>query len=200
MQRRSIHVLALGLAAALASCTSPSESIEMGGGTLAPSDGGAAPGDRVEVPAHAAAAPALESLDMLVGRWVAVNPNGTVNEEVWLPVRGNVALGAFRQVRLDGDCSFAEMSQIAIDGEGRVVLRLRHLHGELQVPESRKDVSLFELVSIDPRRVVFRGVGDSAQVVAMTYERVDAVTLVQSLEFDPESGQPAFVTTYRRDG
>lgn len=136
---------------------------------------------------------------MLVGRWIAVNANGTVNEEVWLPVRGNVAMGTFRQVRLDGDCSFAEVSQIALEGDGRVVLRLRHLHGELQVPESRQDVSLFELVSIDPRRVVFRGVGESAQVVAMTYERVDAVTLVQSLEFDPASGQPPFETRYRKD-
>lgn len=200
MQRRTITALTLGLAAGLASCASPSAaSVEVGGSAPALPDGAPATTAAVEIPPHAAPAAELASLDMLVGRWIAVNPNGTVNEEVWLPVRGNVAMGTFRQVRLDGDCSFAEVSQIAIDGDGRVVLRLRHLHGQLEVPETRSDVSLFELVSIDPRRVVFRGVGASADVVAMSYERVDAATLVQSLEFAPDSGQPPFVTRYRRD-
>ncbi|MEM8714152.1 MAG: DUF6265 family protein, partial [Planctomycetota bacterium] len=69
------------------------------------------------LPRNAAPAPQIAGLGFLTGRWVAVNPNKTVNEEIWTPPRGNALIGSFRQIRLDGDCSFVELSQIAIEND-----------------------------------------------------------------------------------
>ena len=68
----------------------------------------------LELPAHAAADPALAPLGFLSGRWICVNPNKTVNEEHWTAPRGKFMVGAFRQVRRDGKCAFVEVSQIAV--------------------------------------------------------------------------------------
>ena len=150
------------------------------------------------LPENAAPAEVLEGLSFMEGRWVAVNPNGTVNEEVWTPPRGNALVGTFRQVRRDRDTAFVELSQIAVE-DGAVILRLRHLHGRLEVPESRPKVSVFELVSIAEDRVEFRGTAEAMRVTRVVYERVDPVTLVQSIGFDPFTGEKPFVTRYRLD-
>lgn len=150
------------------------------------------------LPSNASPAPEIAGLAFLTGQWTAINPNKTVNEETWTAPRGNVLIGSFRQVRLDGDCSFVEMSQIALEN-GEVILRLRHLHGRMEVPKGREDVSLFELVSLDANRVEFRGVGETKDVVSVVYERVSPSELHQSLGFSPESGQAPFVTHYRLD-
>lgn len=150
------------------------------------------------LPENAAPADVLEGLSFMEGRWVAVNPNGTVNEEVWTPPRGNALVGTFRQVRRDRDTAFVELSQIAVE-DGAVILRLRHLHGRLEVPESRAKVSVFELVSIAEGRVEFRGTAEAMGVTSVVYERVDPVTLVQSIGFDPSTGEKPFVTRYRLD-
>ncbi|MEL6431048.1 MAG: DUF6265 family protein [Planctomycetota bacterium] len=191
MQRRRLLPLALAHAAVLTACSSTS--VQPAPAAVPPS----APA--VPVPDHAQAHESLADLSFLSGRWVAENPNGTVNEEVWLPVRGNVALGLFRQVRLDGDCSFAEVSQIAREDD-RVLLRLRHLHGLLEVPEGRADVSLFELVDLAPGRVEFRGAGAAEQVSSVVYERTGPRSLEQSVGFAEGTGQAPFVTRYRLDG
>ena len=114
------------------------------------------------------------------------------------PPRGNALVGTFRQVRRDRDTAFVELSQIAVE-DGAVILRLRHLHGRLEVPESRAKVSVFELVSIAEDRVEFRGTAEAMRVTSVVYERVDPVTLVQSIGFDPFTGEKPFVTRYRLD-
>lgn len=152
----------------------------------------------LELPANAAPAEELQKLSFMEGSWVAVNPNGTVNEEVWTPPRGNALFGTFRQVRRDSDTAFVELSQIALE-EGKVILRLRHMHGRLQVPESRAKVSLFELVSVEGKRVEFRGTEEAMGVTSVVYERLDDVTLMQSIGFDPSTGEKPFVTRYRLD-
>ncbi len=153
----------------------------------------------IELPEIAAAADPIAALDFLTGRWVAVNPNGTVNEEVWTRPRGNAQIGTFRQVRRDGDCAFVEISQIAVDASGEVLLRQRHLHGKLEVPAGRAEISVFRLVTLAPLRVEFAGTGAAAQVTSVTYERTAADELVQSVGFDPSSGEKPFVTRYRLD-
>ncbi len=150
------------------------------------------------LPRNAAPAPAIAGLSFLTGRWIAINPNKTVNEEVWTPPRGNSVMGSFRQIRLDGDCSFVDLSQISTEGE-EIVLRLRHLHGRLQVPEGRGDVSLFRLVSLEKDRVEFTGTTGAEGVVSMVYERTSETELRQSVGFAPETGQEAFVTNYVLD-
>jgi hypothetical protein len=155
-------------------------------------------GARPELPAHAAADPALAELDFLAGHWVAENPNGTVNEEVWTPVRGHVAVGTFRQVRLDGDCAFVEFSQIVAE-DGTLVLRLRHLHRRLEIAPGREELSVFRLVSLEPGKVVFAGTGAAAEVASVTYERVGPDELHQAIGFAEGSAESAFVTRYTRD-
>lgn len=150
------------------------------------------------LPRNAAPAPAIAGLGFLAGRWVAINPNKTVNEEIWTPPRGNSVMGSFRQIRLDGDCSFVDLSQISAEGDD-IVLRLRHLHGLLQVPEGSEDVSLFRLVSLEKDRVEFTGTTGAEGVVSMVYERRSETELIQSVGFAPETGQEAFVTSYRLD-
>lgn len=150
------------------------------------------------LPASADASELVRDLGFLAGRWVAVNPNGTVNEEVWTPPRGNALIGTFRQVRRDSDTAFVELSQIAVE-DGEVVLRLRHLHGRLEVPDSREAVSLFRLVSQSHTRVEFAGTEAAAGVTSVVYERTGPTSLVQSIGFSKESGEKPFVTQYSLD-
>lgn len=170
--------------------------VAFGCGSVDPGGSGTA---AIELPAHAAPDPQLVPLELLVGKWVTVNPNGTVNEEHWMAPRGSVMLGTFRQVRLDGRCAFVELSQIAVE-DGAVVLRLRHLHGKLEVPEGREDTSLFRLKEIGARRVEFAGTGDAEGVTSVVYERVGDDELVQAIGFDPaKSQEKPFTSRYRRD-
>ncbi len=150
------------------------------------------------LPESADPAEAVAKLDFLAGRWLAVNPNKTVNEEVWTRPRGNALIGTFRQVRRDSDTAFVELSQIAIE-DGEVILRLRHLHGRLEVPESRKETSLFKLVSLTEKRVEFAGTEGAAGVTSVVYERTGATSLMQSIGFSAESGEKPFVTHYFLD-
>lgn len=179
--RRILHAIVPGLALLLASCAT--------GGPANPA---------LELPAHAKADARIAPLSFLAGKWVCVNPNKTINEEHWMSPRGQFLIGTFRQVRLDGKCAFVEVSQVAIH-EDKVVLRLRHMHRDLDVPEKRKDVSLFELQSLTDSRVEFRGTGDAEGVSAVVYERTGPNELRQSIVFDPaKTKQPPFVSVYRR--
>jgi hypothetical protein len=140
----------------------------------------------------------LAPLAFMTGSWVCVNPNKTVNEEHWMPARGSVMIGTFRQVRRDGKCAFVEVSQIALDGD-EIVLRLRHLHAQLEVPAERAAISLFKIKSIAPNRVEFVGTGDAEGVLGVVYERVNATTLTQTVSFDPaKSKEKPFTSTYTR--
>ncbi len=150
------------------------------------------------LPDNAKPAPEIAGLAFLTGQWTAINPNKTVNEETWTKPRGNVLIGSFRQVRLDGDCSFVEMSQIAFEN-GKVILRLRHLHGRMEVPKGREDVSLFELVSLEENRVEFKGTPGDESVASVVYERISPNGLNQAITFAEETGQDPFVTNYVLD-
>lgn len=150
------------------------------------------------IPRSAAPSPRVAGLDFLKGRWIAINPNKTVNEEIWSAPRGNALIGSFRQIRLDGDCAFIELSQIAVEGE-ELVLRLRHMHGRLEVPEGKSEVSLFKLVSLEKDRVEFTGSAGSESVTSVIYRRTSPTELEQSIGFAPESGQADFVTHYHLD-
>lgn len=158
-----------------------------------------APLSPLELPAHAAADPALAPLEFLAGRWICVNPNKTVNEEHWTAPRGKAMVGTFRQVRRDGKCAFVEVSQVSVEDSG-LVLRLRHLHGQLEVPDNQKEISVFALRSLAPARVEFAGTGSAEGVTAVIYELVDADTLRQTIEFDPvKTKEKPFTSTYVRE-
>ena len=150
------------------------------------------------LPASANPNPALAGLGFLTGTWVCVNPNSTVNEEHWMPPRGSVMVGTFRQVRRDGKCAFVEVTQISVE-DNQVVLRQRHLHSKLEVPDERKEPSMFRLKSLSEGRVEFTGTGDAEGVASVVYQRVNATTLTQTVSFDPaKSKEKAFTSTYTK--
>lgn len=66
-------------------------------------------------------------------------------------MRGNVRLGRFRPGWLDGNGSFADVSQVPL-GIGEVCLRLRHLRGRLVVPAGQGAVSTVAPVGLGPAR------------------------------------------------
>lgn len=150
------------------------------------------------LPRSAAPAPAIAGLEFLTGRWIATNPNSSVNEETWTPPRGNVLIGSFRQIDVDGGCSFVEVSQISLQGD-EIVLRLRHLLGNLELAETQNEVKLFRLVSLDKDRVEFTGTGGAAMVRSLVYRRLSPTELEQAITFEPESQREAFVTRYTLD-
>jgi hypothetical protein len=155
-----------------------------------------APTAPLALPASASSDPLIAPLAFLSGRWMCVNPNTTVNEELWTLPLGKSMVGSFRQVRRDGGCAFVEVSQIAVE-DGELVLRLRHLHGKLEVPPERAELSLFKLRKLTGERVEFAGTGSAEGVTAVIYERADATTLRQTIEFDPvKTKEKPFTSTY----
>lgn len=139
----------------------------------------------------------LKPFEFIVGRWVGVNPNSTVNEEHWTTPRGNHMVGVFRQVRRDGRPAFVETSLISVE-KGGIELRLRHLHGALEVPESRKEANVFKLVKAEKNRVEFAGTGDAEGVTSVVYRLVKRDQLEMQVGFAPGSREKGFTSTYYR--
>lgn len=151
-----------------------------------------------QMPASAKPIEAMSPLAFMTGRWMAVNPNGTLNEEHWMSPRGNHLLGTFRQVRRDGKPALIEISLITAEADG-VKLRLRHLHTNLEVPERRKDVNVFTLMSAANNRAEFAGTGAAQDVQAVVYELTGPNQLTMSVRFAPTSKEKGYSTVYTRE-
>lgn len=176
-------VLGCGLVSGLAGCANNKQA--------------ANPVPVVELPAHAAANAALAPFSFMTGTWVGVNPNKTVNEETWSLARGNNMVGTFRQIRRDGTPAFFEVSLVTVEESG-IELRLRHMHRALEVPETRKNISIFKLKEAVGGRVEFTGTGDAEQVTGVVYRKVDDNTLAVDISFAPTSKEKGFTSTYKR--
>ncbi len=156
-----------------------------------------APRFQIELPPNAAPAEALKPLAFMAGRWVGVNPNKTVNEEHWTAARGNHMVGTFHQVRRDGKPGFVEVSLITAEPEG-VRLRLRHLHGGLEVPETRKELSEFTLDKTAENRAEFVGSGVGAGM-RVTYRLAGPDRLEVEVAFPEGSKEKPFTSVYARE-
>lgn len=152
----------------------------------------------VDLPPNADPAPELAELAFMAGRWIGVNPNKTVNEEHWMSPRGNNMAALFRQIRRDGKPGLVEVTLITAEPEG-VFLRLRHLHGQLDVPKNRPNVSVFRMVSAGNNVAQFAGTGEAEQVTAVIYRLIDANTLESEIQFAPDSKEKGFTTRYTRE-
>ncbi len=156
-----------------------------------------APAPVVELPAHAAANAALAPFGFMTGTWVGVNPNKTVNEETWSLALGNNMVGTFRQIRRDGTPAFFEVSLVTVEASG-IELRLRHMHRALEVPDERKNISIFKIKEAVDGRVEFTGTGDAEQVTGVVYRKVDDNTMAVDISFAPTSKEKGFTSTYKR--
>lgn len=159
----------------------------------------ARPAVGLELPASAQPVPELAPLAFLAGRWVGVNSNKTVNEEHWTTPRGNHMVGTFHQVRRDGKPALVEISLITAEPDG-ITLRLRHLHGGLEIPERRAELSVFRLKAVAASAVEFTGTGSAAQVTSVVYRLTAPDELEQVVGFDPESKEKGYTLKYVREG
>jgi hypothetical protein len=175
---------------ALVGCSSKSEVVTVEGVPLTPP---------VELPPNATPHEKLNPFAFMAGRWVAVTPNKLVNQEHWLPPRGNHMSALFTQVRRDGKPSFFEVSLISVDTEGKITLSLRHMHAGLEIPERRKDLSVFKFVSASDNRAEFKGTGASADVTSVVYRLTPEGQLSAEIGFAPTSKEKGFTTLYTRD-
>jgi hypothetical protein len=194
---RTVGLVLASLALGLGACKAWSKQQQ----TLAPAT------PILELPPNTAPAPELLPLAFMAGRWVSVNPNKTVNEEHWSSPRGNHMVALYRQIRRDGKPALVEVSLVtaekpAAGSEGqptKVMLRLRHLHANLEVPENRRELSLFELKQAGDNRAEFVGVGDAAQVTSVVYRLTGPDTLAVDVNFAPDSKEKGFTMNYTRE-
>jgi hypothetical protein len=136
----------------------------------------------------------------MAGKWVCVNPKKAVNDEHWMAPRGNHMLGTFRQDRRDGKPAFVELSLVTVEADDSVALRLRHLRGLLEVPDRRKEVSLFKLKAAADNRAEFTGTGTAEDVTSVVYRLSAPDELTVEIGFAPTSKERGFASVYRRDG
>jgi hypothetical protein len=131
---------------------------------------------------------------------VSVNPNKTVNDEVWTPPRGNSMAALFRQVRRDGKPALHEVSLITAEESG-VFLRVRHLHAALDVPEKQADVKMYKLVSAGGGRCEFTGTveGGSADVASVVYRLDGPNTLIMEVTYAPGGKEKGYSLRYAKE-
>lgn len=150
-----------------------------------------------KLPDSAKADPELAKLSFMAGRWVGINPNNTVNEEHWMAPKGNNMVGTFRQIRRDGKAGLIEVSLIFKDETG-IKLKLRHLHGGLEVPKGREETDEFLLKEVQKNKVEFTGTGKSAMVTSVIYRLLDKNRMAQEVAFDSKSGEKGYSLLYFR--
>jgi hypothetical protein len=150
------------------------------------------------LPASAKATEMVSAFGFMAGRWIGVNPNGTVNEEHWMTPRGNSMVGTFRQIRRDGKPGLVELSLLK-EEKGEIQLLLRHLHGGLEIPKNREELDTFKLVSVTKNKAEFAGTGKSAPVTSVIYERIDKNRMIQRVSFAPETKETGYQLVYFKE-
>jgi len=151
-----------------------------------------------EMPEAAKPAKELLPLTFMVGRWVCVNPNGSVNDEHWMTPRGNHMAALFKQASRKGTPGLVEVSLVTVEADGSVKLALRHLHSKLEVPENQKELSLFTLKSTAANQAEFAGSG-VGEGMTVTYRLDGSDKLVVDVNFPAGSKEKSYSMTYYRE-
>lgn len=152
----------------------------------------ASPAAHSQEPAPAAGAPALASLDWLIGSWTGSVGEDAI-EEVWLPPVGGAMAGIFRWSK-GGQVYLYELMTLE-EAEGAVVLKIKHFGPGLIGWEDKAASVVFDRVEATADRAAFaqRG-GDDARIV---YRRAEGGGMAVTFE---EEGGPTLVFDYAPSG
>jgi len=123
----------------------------------------------------------------LQGYWDGEGMGGTV-EDIWMPPRAGVMLGAFRLVKPAGEPGgFYELFAIE-EAEGSLRFVAKHFNPDWTGWEEKDKALRLKLTAIAPGRIAFGGVvfrreGDDALVVDLTRRGKDGEARTESMRF-----------------
>jgi hypothetical protein len=134
----------------------------------------------------------LRALGFLTGSWCLSQPNGAMIQEQWTEPCGKSIVAVFRRVLGNGYTPFYEFSQIVAEDD-RVLLRQIHVHADFDADPRRAKPMVLRMVESSDSHVVFEPVGTaeeahSADLARITYRRLDANTLMLTVESTPPKG------------
>ena len=143
-------------------------------------------------PPGAAIAPApsppatIADVAWLQGYWVGEGMGGVV-EDVWLPPRAGVLLGAFRLMKADGSPGFYEIFAIE-EFEGSLRFIVKHFHPDWVGWEEKDKAFRARLTRISPTELVFGGIvftrqGDDGLRIDLTLRGKDGTASKQVLDY-----------------
>jgi hypothetical protein len=124
----------------------------------------------------------------LTGYWIGEGLGGTI-EDVWLPPRAGVLLGAFRLHKADGKPGFYELFAIE-EVDDTLEFVVKHFNPDWVGWEERDKAMRIRLMRISADEIVFGGI---------VFQRAAADTLVVKLAIREKNGQLRQETlTFRR--
>jgi hypothetical protein len=134
----------------------------------------------------------LRALGFLAGSWCLSQPKGAMIQEQWTEPCGKSIVAVFRRVLGNGYTPFYEFTQIVAE-EGGVVLRQIHVHADFDADPRRAKPMVLRMVESSDSHVVFEPAGTpeeahSADLARITYRRIDANTLMLTVESTPPKG------------
>lgn len=111
------------------------------------------------------------------GYWAGEGMGGTI-EDVWMPPRNGVLLGAFRLVKSDGSRGFYELMAVE-EHEASLRFVVKHFHPDWIGWEDKDKYLALRLTEIGPGKAIFGGIG---------FERGDADTLLVTVVIRKKDG------------
>ena len=111
------------------------------------------------LPALAGPAATLADAAWLEGAWAGEGIGGAPAGEAWSAAAGGQMVGHFWQATGDGGVMFYEIITLGPDGQGSLVMRLKHFGPDLAGWEAQEAVAaeVFPLTAIAPGRLEFSG-------------------------------------------
>jgi hypothetical protein len=126
----------------------------------------------------------------LQGYWIGEGFGGT-SEDLWMPPRNGVMLGAFRLVKADGSRGFYELLGIE-ESEGSLRFVVKHFHPDWVGWEEKDQAQKFRLTKLTGDEMVFG---------ALAFQRTAPDTFVFRLTMRQKEGAPKVESvTFRKKG
>jgi hypothetical protein len=134
-------------------------------------------------PALAGPPATLADAEFITGAWVGEGIAGAEAGETWSPAAGGQMVGHFYQLQTDGAVMFYELITLAPDGEGSLVMRLKHFAPDLAGWEAQEAeaAEAFPLTAVGEDRLEFSG---------LIYQLLEDGSLKVSVVTQTSSGDP----------